>query len=317
MRRILSIVAAFAAIGFGAPAARAWDATGHMTAADIAYHNLTPKTRVAVNALLQRHEAYASWVTAMPAGYTDKARYVFERAATWPDEIRGTAQNRPIWHYIDIPVIAPGYAPNPAATLIVKPNVVTQITAEAALLRDPKAADSDRAIALSWVEHLVGDIHQPLHAASYFSAQFPKGDRGGNGIHLHSADYAADPIETAAKPRNLHALWDCLLGTTRDPSDIAKIAAPLETREFARKKFPQIARDKTPASWAAESNSLARAVAYDSGHLVLTPEGDHAAASLPAGYIANAHRVADRQIALAGLRLADLLNRMKFPEARG
>lgn len=316
MRTTIVALAALVALGAASPqAARSWDATGHMAVADIAYQKLTPKTRAAVNLLLRHHKAYATWLAEKPAGYGDTGRYIFERAATWPDEIRGTADSRPIWHYIDIPVAAPGYALSEADKLIVKPNAVTQIVAESGVLHSAKASDSDRATALSWVEHLVGDIHQPLHAASYFSAQFPKGDRGGNSIRLKSADLAGDPIEMAAHPKNLHALWDVILGTSRDPAQIDSLAAQLEAPQFARSQFPQIAQHKTAEAWAVESNTLARNVAYADGRLPMKPDGAKAQATLPAGYIANARRVADRQIAVAGLRLADLLNSTKFPTA--
>ena len=40
--------------------------------------------------------------------------------------------------------------------------------------------DEEKAIYLTWLMHLVGDIHQPLHCAAVFSEQFPNGDKGGN-----------------------------------------------------------------------------------------------------------------------------------------
>ena len=49
-------------------------------------------------------------------------------------------------------------------------------------LTSAKAADVDRARALRFLTHFVGDLHQPLHAAELFSAQFPDGDVGGNGV---------------------------------------------------------------------------------------------------------------------------------------
>jgi hypothetical protein len=35
-----------------------------------------------------------------------------------------------------------------------------------------------RAVALAWLFHLVGDIHQPLHTTELFSVEYPNGDRG-------------------------------------------------------------------------------------------------------------------------------------------
>ncbi len=169
-----------------------------MAVAGIAYDHLTPKTKAAVDALLMRQKDYGLWISEMPAGYTDKARFAFMKAATWPDDIRKTPDDRPIWHYIDLPVIAPGYTPDPVALLPVKPNAETQIGAETTLLSSSTATDGERAIALCWVEHLVGDIHQPLHTASLYSPAFPKGDRGGNSENLSAAQVKDDPIEKEA-----------------------------------------------------------------------------------------------------------------------
>ena len=83
----------------------AWDATGHMVVAEIAWRNLTPATRIKVTELLSHSVSYNAWIAQMPAGYPDRDLYVFMRAATWPDDIRSTHASRPAWHYIDEPVV--------------------------------------------------------------------------------------------------------------------------------------------------------------------------------------------------------------------
>ncbi len=309
IKRLLPALAGLTLLGFAAPRAHAWNGTGHMVVADIAYDNLTPKTKAAVDTLLQKQRDYGLWMSEMPAGYTDKGRFAFMKAATWPDDIRKTPEDRPIWHYVDLPVIAPGYTPDPAALLIVTPNAETQITAETALLTTKSATDPERAIALCWVEHLIGDVHQPLHTVSLFSAQFPKGDKGGNDESLADGAVDADPLESAANPHRLHALWDDLLGAAKDPTDIQKIAAPLETPAYGRSTFPQLAAHKHVHEWVLEGNVLAQKYVYVNETLPMTPTGDQKAeVTLPAGYLYAAHKVADQQIALAGLRLADTLN---------
>ena len=125
----------------------------------------------------------------------------------------------------------------------------------------------------------------------------------------------ADPVEAMAHPHSLHALWDDIEGSSQDPTDILKIAARLEAPAFAPARFPQIARDKTADAWAREGNALARDVAYAGGSLAMTPDGSDADVTLPAGYLETAHQVGDRQVALAGLRLADTLNAATFPPA--
>lgn len=289
------------------PSAHAWNATGHMAVAGLAYDRLTPKAKTGVDALLARQRDYGKWLADLPAGY-NRGRYAFMRASTWPDEIRKTAEDRPPWHYSDIPIVAPGYTPDPTALLPQTPNAETQIVAEAKLLTDKTATDQARAIALCWVEHLVGDVHQPLHSASLFASVFPKGDRGGNSDLLLPGAVEGDPIEKAAAPHNLHALWDDLLGVSKDPSDVDRISARLEGPAFAPSAFPQLAAHPQVHDWLVESNALAKD-AYGIGVELLAPTADGKAnVILPPDYLPRAHAVADRQAALAGLRLAALLN---------
>lgn len=320
LRRALSLAAASALLCAGLaltpPAACAWNGTGHMTVADIAYDDLTPATRARVDALLQRHRDYALWMSQMPAGYTDKARFAFMKASTWPDDIRKTPDDRPIWHYSDIPIVAPGYTADPIELLPIKPNAETQIVAESSALGSPAGTDAERAVELCWVEHLIGDVHQPLHATSYYSPLFPKGDKGGNGETLAPGSVAGDSLLTAARPRKLHSLWDDLLGASRDPLDIQKYAAALETPAYARTTYPQLTTAKTVHDWLVESNILAKSVVYQNSTLPLAPgEGTTVIVTLPPGYLAAAHTVASRQVALAGLRLADTLNALTIPAA--
>ncbi len=308
MKRLLPALAGLALLALAAPCAQAWNGTGHMTAASVAYDNLSPKTKAAVDALLAKHRDYALWMAEKPAGYADKARWAFMKASTWPDDVRKTPDDRPIWHYIDLPVVAPGYTPPPATLIVVTPNAETQIGAETALLSTKTAPDQDRAVALCWVEHLIGDVHQPLHDASLFSPLFPKGDKGGNDESLAPGATDADPLEAAAHPRKLHALWDDLLGASRDPAQIQQNAARLAAA-YPRRAFPQLVRHKAVHEWVQEGTNLAQKYVYLNEALPMTPMGDQKAeVTLPPGYLTAAHGVADRQIALAGLRLADTLN---------
>ena len=218
------------------------------------------------------------------------------------------------------------------------------------------AAPADRADALCWVCHLVGDIHQPLHCVSLFNATFTSGDRGGNSIHLAEVsaipdvagipafpDRAHTPRPTAAPPvpdaslpgpatlpeptssappHNLHALWDDLLGGTRSPADIDKIAASLQTPANARATFPQLQTHTDVHAWVMESAALARQYVYLNGNLPQTPSvhgpatgpGAETDASLPVGYVSQAQTLALRQITLAGYRLADTLTSALAPQ---
>lgn len=69
------------------------------------------------------------------------------------------------------------------------------------LYRDAKASKADRAVALSWVLHLTGDITQPLHVTALMNKDFSWGDRGGNEIRVAGS-------ERARKDVKLHKMWD-------------------------------------------------------------------------------------------------------------
>ena len=83
-----------------------------------------------------------------------------------------------------------------------------------AQIANPDTSAKDRAIYIAWIEHVVGDIHQPLHAACEVSTQFPDGDKGGN----------TQAILVHGKAMNLHAFWDDLLGTDMSYTYIKKTA---------------------------------------------------------------------------------------------
>jgi hypothetical protein len=101
--------------------------------------------------------------------------------ARWPDDIRGTPQDRPKWHYINYPFKPPGepasvHAPD-------KDNIVQAFADNLKEVQHGRRA-SDRAVALCWVFHLVGDVHQPLHTVQLFSERVRRGDHGGNSFYI-------------------------------------------------------------------------------------------------------------------------------------
>jgi probable HAF family extracellular repeat protein len=202
-RRVLLIVSATALL-LCASAAFAWNAAGHMAIASIAYDELNDYQRSALVTLLKEHPRFhQDFQDRFPASLEGDAldRWIFMHAATWPDIARGLkgedqkAYNRPMWHFIDLPV----YLDETARQRIHPPsmktdyhkasselsmNVVQALNKAMADLNDPQISPASKAIALCWVLHLAGDIHQPLHGATLYSAArfrgVPFGDRGGN-----------------------------------------------------------------------------------------------------------------------------------------
>ena len=285
--------------------ASAWNDFGHMIVAAIAYDHLTPTARAHVDALLKLNPSYQDWVTRIDK--QDRRKVAFMKAATWPDLIKidyrytndgdrpkGPDAGRNIgyadklihryWHYIDIPF-------SPDGTTLTdpdSPNAQTQIVAFRERLKDASASDDLKSYDLVWLLHLVGDVHQPLHATTRFSQKQPTGDRGGNDVRVCTATGCGG---------KLHGFWDDLLGTSEDykaAMDKAKNLEPADTK---------LAGISDEAIWIEESLLAAKQTAY------ATPIGsDEGPYNLDATYKAAAREVAERRIALAGIRLAHLLN---------
>jgi hypothetical protein len=83
-------------------------------------------------------------------------------------------------------------------------NVLSAYQANLDIVRG--TAPGDRAVALCWVFHLLGDMHQPLHTIKLFTTQFPapEGDRGGTRFYIRVKPTNATTI-------SLHAFWDDLV----------------------------------------------------------------------------------------------------------
>lgn len=291
-----------AALLFTIPAF-AWNATGHRIIAYIAYERLTPEARARVGQLLREHPDYALLARGTPEDPALRARDVFMNAAVWPDTIKGDprfwddtrkdAHPTPLipgfpdmkrhtnWHYFDTP-----YAPDHAH--IEKqppPNARTELPR---LLREiSHASESVEAYDLPWIEHIAGDVHQPLHCISRFLKSAGKGDAGGNGVFI-------------APRGNLHALWDDAAGNDSSDAYVVKYAAEAIAEHPAPKKI-----QKNPDKWIAEGARIAENSVYTFGLENGTREHP---VQLPDSYVENAHRIARIQVAVAGYRLAAVLN---------
>ena len=246
-----------------------WNALGHRLIAQIAYDNLTVHAKQRFNEYNQTLDKVykpQDWVN----------------AAVWLDTLRYQDVN---WfssmHYIDLPFSSDGsQLPSPQEI-----NAVWAIDKSTNLLLNKYATNFDKGIALRVLLHVVGDIHQPLHAATRVSAQFPKGDRGGNLVLLNGIPVA----------KNLHAYWDrgagLLIGKKHySQQQLEKWSATVEQH------WPcdRMVVEDVPMKWAEESHTIAVNSVY------LFPINNI--------YQQKARKTAEKQIALAGCRLAALLN---------
>ena len=168
--------------------ASAWNIPGPMLSGAIAYQILqqeNPQTSEKVKAVLEKHPWYANqWQARLQdVSVADHGLVLFMQAARWADDIRtqDKTQNKPHWHYINLPFKNEGPPPTVQVREPDPVNILTALAENERLLN--KGSDPERkAIALAWLFHLVGDNHQPLHTAQLFTVGYPQGDRGGNEI---------------------------------------------------------------------------------------------------------------------------------------
>lgn len=294
------------------PRVSAWSAPGHMIVASLAYDQLTEAERMKFDAILRAHTKYVTWKKMYPEAGLPELK--FEKfaallASLYPDEIRNhdNPETFPEWHYIDYPLIPPDFPMKPAPTP--GDDVLTGIAKSAKAVHGlTKVFDTrTRAKMLSYLLHLVGDIHQPMHCETLFDEKMPEpeGDRGGNNA------WVRHPGGGAIK---LHAFWDQLFGSGGQlfhPVPLTMIlAAEHKAKELAavlkRAALPELTEHTTPVSWSLESRALAISDGWRR-HKIPYGLTEAAAVELPADYEQKAHAIADRQVVLAGYRLADQL----------
>jgi len=274
-----------------------------MMVAAIAWDNLDLVTRKRSTELVKLNPQYSSFVAEAPDDQKDKTAFVV--AVTWPDLIKSTPgykhdgerpslapaptqnigyadkyQHR-YWHYKDLPFSQDG------TSLIEpeQPNAQTQIET----FRDTLASDASddvKSYDLVWLLHLVGDVHQPLHATQRFTADWPNGDRGGNDVSI------CDP--NCGTP--LHSLWDEAMGPNSNPQTAIAAAA----------KLPDPPRSDVTITdvqvWLEESFKLAKQFVY------APPIGNGTGPfHITDAYRARATEIAEQRVALAGARLGKLL----------
>ncbi len=269
MKRLLRF-SRLAALGFfgmiclsNAAAGFAWGPQGHRVVAVIAQSNLTPPAREKVNALLGPYNSMAA-------------------ISSWADETRPDYAETGPWHYIDIPLDANSM--NMADQCPQWNCVIGQIERFEDVLKDAHASEADRRVALEFLVHFIGDLHQPLHCVDNH-------DKGGNLVQVVFFD----------QPSNLHSVWDSGILNHIQPygnqlaEELGRRVTPAEREQWSK---------GTVEDWALESHRVAREVAYK---------------NLPAGtpplvlgqtYVDATAPAVETQLEKAGVRLGFLLNQL-------
>jgi S1/P1 Nuclease len=247
--------------------ARAWGDEGHKVVCEIAFRLAQPDTRAAVRKLIR----------------SDTEFDTFTDSCVFPDHPRKRASE----YFLNLPRDSHGLTSDdcPAAEKC----VLSAILNDSKVLASKSEKPADRLIALKFLGHWVGDIHQPLHVSF-------EDDRGGNNILVNG--------ECSG---NLHATWDnCLVRNAVGP-DVAEAATELIDAITDEMKTKWSTSD--PRDWANESFAISEAA--KTGYCVMhgsscdKPQGD---VTISAEYLATNEPLVKEQLQKAGVRLARLLD---------
>lgn len=236
--------------------ALAWGQTGHRVTGTIAEQHLSGVARARIRMVLGEE--------------------TLAEAATWPDEMRSHPsefwqKTAGPWHYVTIPP-SQTYAEAGAPA---EGDAITALQRFAATLRDPAASREEKQLALRFTVHIIGDLHQPLHAGS-------GADRGGNDVKV---TFFGDTT-------NLHSVWDSGI-IERQGLSYSEYAARLSRRTDPEEVIAWW--DANPATWVVESTKL-----RDN----LYPEGT----SLSWNYAFRHLPTIETRLQQAGVRIAAYLN---------
>ncbi|MBS1724192.1 MAG: S1/P1 nuclease [Armatimonadetes bacterium] len=304
----------FLAIAAAATPSQAWLASGHEQIADIAWTQLSQSARKEVAEILQAGDK-----DFVPASDSEAdVRAAFRRSATWADWIKqhkegifepeilawnakfqpdydandpnGEAHRCKRWHYFDVPVRYGGPKPGVESS-----NALVCLTVaryEFSILNRQSTKDrKTQCWWLYWMEHVIGDLHQPLHCVSDHKYEVT-GDAGGNLFKL-----GVGTPENPDRMMNLHFMWDRGIATavTADFGSAAKVDDVSAKWSELYKPTEQDARNLDFEKWIDAGAKLSVSAAYDGIERDGKPSDE---------YMKRLNDVARRQAVLAGFRLA-------------
>lgn len=271
MRGILA-VCVWVAATLAPASAWAWGASGHSIVAEIAQRRLDAHAAREVALLLGRGHSLAS-------------------IASWADDVRPARPQTGNWHFVDIPVAESAY--NAATECAATQNGDCVLAELDRLTHELRCAKDgvERAEALRFAVHFVGDLHQPLHTVAEA--------RGGNDVpvtvDIHGLTCARG---CPATPSNLHSAWDTGL-IEKSVYDWGAYVDRLESGWLqSNEAKAAAAAEGAPLDWALDTHAVAQRV------WAMTP----ADGVLNDAYYAAAMPMIDRQLGLGGIHLAQYLN---------
>lgn len=309
--------------------ARAWSQAGHKIAASIAYRLVTPERRKEIADLLRQHPRYnEDFAAKMPKDLPEESvdEWLWQQASYWPDLCRGfpddlkAIYHHGTWHYCNRPLFltpADRAAMEPTLTVNLKTdipgdlegrlgmNILQAIEFNEAQALDANVPAAERAIAICWLLHLAGDIHQPLHSVSMFSEQlFPsplEGDRGGN-------------LVLTKQRERLHGLWDSFPGGDVQFKTAMQRALTWMNDDEYRQPAEKAAEELSSLAWFDESHELARDYGYNEEVTTFLKQIDPALPpeerpklELSEDYLKTGGIISRQRVVTAGFRLGKLL----------
>lgn len=286
LHRLVLAVAALGAALLPAAPALAWGAQGHRITGLVAEGLLTADAREALVKLMGKVDLAAASVV------LDQQKEQLQQS------MPGSRQ----WHYDDKPICD---ATAKLASYCSNGNCASaQIKAQYLRLVSEHATRTEKAFAVNALVHLVGDIHQPLHASDH-------DDAGGNGIAVSFSL----PGSAMLRHGNLHTAWDSdFVRAAFKTADERKIAAQL-LKALTSEQRKEWQRGSAPA-WVAKSYALSRDLAYGGlpdftlagGQCPAEDYGEDGVPLSPA-YVEQAVGLVPTLLSQAGVRIALLLNR--------
>jgi hypothetical protein len=230
-------------------------------------------------------------------------------AATWPDiirdrnfETRYKKYAHSNWHYTDTPWTEKDGRVQQVALTGEGGQALDKIIEFIKLESSGTASDAEKGVAIAWLEHLIGDLHQPLHASARITDKEPKGDQGGNLFLITPEGTPHD------KQENIHWFWDSIV-VRADPNDkdecdgdyIDPIAHDIMKKYPFSKMEARLALGD-PEQWKRESFEIASTKVYppDLKRFEM-PSEDYKKAAM---------KIAQERLALAGYRMGALFNQI-------
>jgi hypothetical protein len=273
-----NLAALAAALLLYSPTASAWGGLGHEAICELAFRELDDTARQRVIALVRQDPEFTT----------------FRASCNWADRPRQRASE----HFVNLPRDATSLDDDDCP--LAEKCVVTAIEEDFAILASPDTTDEEKLAALKFLGHWVADIHQPLHAAS-------QDDRGGNHIRTRGSSC-----------QSLHTLWDSCLVEERLGMHPLAIVPELQAVITDEQRTEWLASD--PVDWANESFAIARKP--DVGYCLMVGDTCQYAADnaefeegepervvvVDYGYLDRHAAIVSERIAMAGVRLAGLLN---------